>query len=394
MSSVVKTYRDALEKPLSSTLEGAIPMATNHAYHFPLFFHLKRMFPKIRFLLEQEKPRLVLMGEPFMGGGEFLRYYTNAIQLLVLGETMAYHTTRRYMKAFYLLFGALLKWFSPRARFLLYYHLFLSSHLDRFWSFIFPRSLHRRKTPWAWHGEMVKEGAARPALKRHALFCEDISMFENLRSSLDGAYPMVMGIPYFMVFSEFYLTLYRQQKGEEKSLFPPDYDGRQFCILVTSNPSKDACLRMYYRLSCYGRVDFYGRLHIASHGPLPGYEESTSQWISRYRFCLCYENAFTWNYISEKLVYALFGGGIPIYSGAPNVGDYFNKRRFVCVDDYENVDAVMQEIRRLNEDKAAYEEMISQPIFTAQNLSNIARMQHKMKDFLENIFRHALLPAS
>ena len=81
-----------------------------------------------------------------------------------------------------------------------------------------------------------------------------------------------------------------------------------------------------------------------------------------------------------------FGGTIPIYSGGPNVGDYFNKRRFVCVDDYENADAVMKEIRRLNEDKAAYEEMISQPIFTPQNLSYIARMQHKMKDFLENIF--------
>ena len=165
MSSVVKTYRDAMEKPLSSTLEGAIPMATNHAYHFPFFFHMKRMFPKIRFLLEQEKPRLVLMGQPYIGGKEFMRYYTNAIQLLVLGETMAFHTTRRYMKALYMIFGVLLKWFSPRVRFLLYYHLFLSSHLDRFWSFIFPRSLHRRKNPWAWHGEMVKEGVARPCIE-------------------------------------------------------------------------------------------------------------------------------------------------------------------------------------------------------------------------------------
>ena len=126
MSSVVKMYKDALEKPLSSTLEGAIPVATNHAFHFPLFFHLKRMFPKIRFVLEQEKPRLVLMAEPYMGGKEFFRYYTNAIQLLMLRETMVFQTSRRYMKAFYLLFGALFKRFSPRTRFLLYYHLSLS----------------------------------------------------------------------------------------------------------------------------------------------------------------------------------------------------------------------------------------------------------------------------
>ena len=216
---------------------------------------------------------------------------------------------------------------------------------------------------------MIKEGAARPALKRHALFCEDISMFENLRSPLDAAYPMVMSVPYFMAFSEFYWMLYKQHRGEKKSLFPPDYDGRQFCILVTSNSSKDSCFRMYYRLSRYRQVDFYGNVKIASHGPLPGHEESTTQWISKYRFCLCYENVLSWNWITEKLVHALFGGTIPIYSGGPNVGDYFNKRRFVCVDDYENADAVMKEIRRLNEDKAAYEEMISQPIFTPQNLS-------------------------
>ena len=386
MSSVVKMYKDVLEKPLSSTLEGAIPLATNHAFHFPFFFHMKRMFPKIRFLLEQENPRLALMAEPYKGGKEFFQYYTNAIQLFISRETMAFHTSRRYKMVFYSLFGAHLKWISPRARFLLYYHLFLSSHMECFWSFIFPRFMHRRQNPWGWKGEMVKEGVARPALKRHALFSEDISMFDNLRSPLDGAYPMVMSNPYFMAFSVLYWTLYRQQKGEEKSLFPPDYEGRQFCILVLSNSSKDACLRMYYQLSRYGQVDFYGRVSIASHGPLPGEEENTSQWISRYRFCLCYENAVTLNYISEKLLHALFGGTIPIYSGGTNVGDYFNKRRFVCVDDYENADAVMQEIRRLNEHKAAYEEMISQPIFTSQNLSNIARMQHKMKGLSLRIF--------
>ena len=144
--------------------------------------------------------------------------------------------------------------------------------------------MHRRKNSWAVNREMVKEGAARTGLKRHALFCEDISMFENLCSPLDAAYPMVMSIPYFMASSTFYWRLYRQQKGEEKNLFPPHYDGRQFCILVLSNMNKESCLRMYYRLSRYGQVDFYGRINIATHGPLPGHEEDTPQWISRYRF--------------------------------------------------------------------------------------------------------------
>ena len=130
--SSVKMYKDALEKPLSSTLEGAIPMATNHAFHFPFFFHMKRMFPKIRFVLEQENPRLVLMAEPYFGGKEFFQYYTNAIQLLISRETMAFYASRRYKKAFYLLLGALFKWFSPRARFLLYYHLSLSPKFGSF----------------------------------------------------------------------------------------------------------------------------------------------------------------------------------------------------------------------------------------------------------------------
>ena len=87
-------------------------MAMSHAVPLPFFFHLKRMFPKIRFVLEQENPRLVLIGDPYIGGKAFFQYYTNAIQLLISRETMAFHTSRKYKYVLCLLLACFSSGFS------------------------------------------------------------------------------------------------------------------------------------------------------------------------------------------------------------------------------------------------------------------------------------------
>ena len=44
--------------------------------------------------------------------------------------------------------------------------------------------------------------------------------------------------------------------------------------------------------------------------------------MSHYKFVLAIENTMAESYVTEKLFYALDAGAIPIYFGAPNVGDF------------------------------------------------------------------------
>jgi hypothetical protein len=46
--------------------------------------------------------------------------------------------------------------------------------------------------------------------------------------------------------------------------------------------------------------------------------------ISNYKFMICFENVSRPNYFTEKLINAYYNGTIPIYWGCPNIGDYIN----------------------------------------------------------------------
>jgi alpha-1,3-fucosyltransferase 10 len=50
--------------------------------------------------------------------------------------------------------------------------------------------------------------------------------------------------------------------------------------------------------------------------------DSKREVISRYRFCIAFENAIEFDYVTEKLYDPLLAGTVPIYRGAPNVEDF------------------------------------------------------------------------
>lgn len=61
--------------------------------------------------------------------------------------------------------------------------------------------------------------------------------------------------------------------------------------------------------------------------------------LSRYRFCLCFENMKMTGYITEKLFDCLYAGTIPLYLGAPNIASlippeaYIDCRKFASWND-------------------------------------------------------------
>ena len=70
-------------------------------------------------------------------------------------------------------------------------------------------------------------------------------------------------------------------------------------------------------------------------------------------FSIVIENTKQDYYFTEKLIDALLTGTVPIYYGCPSIGDFFNTKGMIIVD---NVNDFMNAIDTLNNDK--YESMI------------------------------------
>jgi hypothetical protein len=57
--------------------------------------------------------------------------------------------------------------------------------------------------------------------------------------------------------------------------------------------------------------------------------------LSRYRFCICYENAQGYpGYITEKIIDCLRSGTVPVYGGAPNVARWIPEDCFIAVSQF------------------------------------------------------------
>jgi hypothetical protein len=70
-------------------------------------------------------------------------------------------------------------------------------------------------------------------------------------------------------------------------------------------------------------VDSYGRFRNNRQLPEPDRGGSTkSTVISRYHFCLAFENSRATDYVTEKLYGPLLAGTVPVYRGAPNVAEF------------------------------------------------------------------------
>ena len=101
---------------------------------------------------------------------------------------------------------------------------------------------------------------------------------------------------------------------------PKVYDKTKMISMIASN--KSMCEGHRNRLEWVERlrdhVDFFGR----------GFDteiDLKEEGLCDYMFSIAIENASYETYFTEKLLDCFATGTIPVYYGAPNIGDYFNK---------------------------------------------------------------------
>ena len=75
--------------------------------------------------------------------------------------------------------------------------------------------------------------------------------------------------------------------------------------------------------------------------------------LSKYDFCLCYENDIIQSYITEKIFDCFYAGTIPIYLGAPDIDKFIPSSTFIDARNFNLYSEMYNYLNRLtNEDKA------------------------------------------
>ena len=175
---------------------------------------------------------------------------------------------------------------------------------------------------------------------------------------------------------------------------------RKFCCLVISNSFSLPRLDFAFQLSKYKKVHIYGGSLLANKTSpvVKKHWTHLHELYKDYKFVINFENFAAESYISEKLLLGLMGHSLPIYHGARNIGDYFNKKRFLTYTHWEPfihpeyrvpMSETVKKVIALDKDNEAYLNMVKQPMFTPENEQFIQQKWENYAKFIQKVLKEA-----
>src|SRR6185312_1919390 len=148
------------------------------------------------------------------------------------------------------------------------------------------------------------------------------------------------------------------------------------------NPNARERIDFFHKLSEYKKVDSAGRyLNNVGHSV-----ENKKEFIKDYKFVISFENSCYPGYTTEKLIEPMLVNSIPIYWGNPRVGEDFNTRSFVNINDFKSFDEAIQYIIELDNDDEKYLESASQPWFNENTIAD-EYSEESLLDFFDFIVK-------
>lgn len=90
---------------------------------------------------------------------------------------------------------------------------------------------------------------------------------------------------------------------------------------------------------------------------------------SNCKFVIAMENSIGDGYVTEKIVNAFYSGAIPIYWGSPNINELFNKKAFININNFNDIDECIDYIYNLSDDDI--NNMLNENIYNDNDLINI-----------------------
>jgi len=164
-------------------------------------------------------------------------------------------------------------------------------------------------------------------------------------------------------------------------------DKKEFCLFSVSNPNSEKRIDFFKQLSKYKKVNSCGKVLNNTGYNCPGNHDSDEyrNYISQYKFMICFENSSLKNYLTEKLVNAYISGTIPIYWGCPNVEDYIDISSILYLrPDYtqEELQNIINEIIALDNSPELYKKKYESIFFKDGKIPdefNINKIKEKIK---------------
>lgn len=180
------------------------------------------------------------------------------------------------------------------------------------------------------------------------------------------------------------LNIFQKQKVSTK------LTKRKFCNFVYANTifGENAKRRIEFckELSKYKPVDCPGQvLNNMKHAISSrngNWEKGKLDFIRNYKFTIAFENHILNGYSTEKLYHPLLVKSVPIYSGDPNIKNYYNNKAFINVDDYKSWDDAIEYIVKLDNDDELYMQMIKE-----MPVAEEFDYDKKLKEFLYKIVK-------
>lgn len=134
--------------------------------------------------------------------------------------------------------------------------------------------------------------------------------------------------------------------------------------VVIGNPGGRLRNRFLDKLEAATHV-VYGGSFRNNHPKIAGAYNSDElvNFYKNFKFVITMENSIQTDYITEKIINGFAAGVIPVYLGAPNVTQYFNKRRFLELTSAsdEHINAIIETMITMTDDE--YLSRIAEPIF-------------------------------
>lgn len=174
------------------------------------------------------------------------------------------------------------------------------------------------------------------------------------------------------------------ENAASKHVLPDDYniEEKKFCNFVISNalsdPARDEMIAL---LNSYKSVASGGKYKNNVGGPVP----DKIAFERDYKFTMCFENASSVGYTTEKIMEAFAGRTVPIYWGNPDIAGEFNPEAFINCHDFDSFTDVLKEVKRLDEDDEAFLAKLKAPIVTEKSGAKQYLSPDYLSDYLYSI---------
>ena len=158
----------------------------------------------------------------------------------------------------------------------------------------------------------------------------------------------------------------------------------KFCSYMASNPIPFR-QEFFDALSQYKFTEAAGNCKTNVE-KLPHREDVKMNYIKDFKFNMAFENSCSPGYICEKHVQPMVVGSIPLYKGAPNIGDYFNTRSFLNWEPNETQFDFLNRVIALDNNIRLFEEMWDEP-WLVDNKIHYDISTQKAEDVFKEIFK-------